>query len=69
MATLETEEPEAKKQKIKQEDEEEEEETVEAKLNENGEAYFELSNLRRVTVRKFKGTTLIDIREVSTRLL
>jgi Transcriptional Coactivator p15 (PC4) len=35
-----------------------------AQRNETGEAFFELSNMRRVTVREFKGHTLIDIREV-----
>ena len=29
----------------------------------DGDVYFELAAKRRVTVRKFKGTTLIDIRE------
>jgi hypothetical protein len=32
--------------------------------NSDGEAFFELSHTRRVSVRKFKGKTLLDIREV-----
>ena len=39
---------------------------AEAQRNEQGEAYFELSKTRRVTIRQFKGKTLVDIREVCT---
>lgn len=54
-----------------EEDDEEEDKkaaTVGTKKNEDGEAYFELSDMRRLVVRKFKGATLIDIREVSATL-
>jgi hypothetical protein len=39
-------------------------EEVELQRNSDGEAFFELSHTRRIGVRKFKGKTLIDIREV-----
>jgi hypothetical protein len=39
-------------------------EKVEVHRNSDGEAFFELSSTRRISVRKFKGTTLVDIREV-----
>ena len=32
--------------------------------NDAGEAYCELSNKRRLTVRKYKGTVFVDLREV-----
>ena len=35
------------------------------KTNADGEPYFELSNMRRLSIRKFKGKILVDIREVS----
>ena len=41
------------------------EEAAEALRNDEGEAYFELSKTRRVTVRAFKGRVLVDFREVS----
>lgn len=37
-----------------------------AQHNSQGEPFFALSTMRRVTIRKFKGTTLVDIREVRT---
>jgi hypothetical protein len=37
---------------------------VELQRNSDGDAFFELSTNRRVSVRKFKGKTLVDIREV-----
>ena len=45
-------------------EEEEEEETVEVLKNDSGESYFDLSAKKRVTVRKWQGNVLIDIREV-----
>ena len=37
---------------------------VELQRNSDGDAFFELSSNRRISVRKFKGKTLVDIREV-----
>jgi hypothetical protein len=37
---------------------------VELQRNSDGDAFFELSSTRRISIRKFKGTTLVDIREV-----
>lgn len=51
-----------------QEDEEEDEEEGGMEKNDDGDSFLRLSNNRRVTVRKFKGATLIDIREVSCSL-
>jgi hypothetical protein len=74
-----TEEPKQKKiKRTSHEVEEEEEERTEVatyptdapdfsstiRINEEGDSFFELSKTRRVTVRQFKGTTLVDIREV-----
>jgi hypothetical protein len=64
-----------KKQKVEvvspaaeQEDEDEDQEDgsaeVEVQRNSDGEAFFELSSTRRISVRKLKGKTLLDIREV-----
>ena len=58
----------AKKSKKVQDDEdseENEEETEGVKRNDDGEAYFELNKNKRCTVRKWKRTILVDIREVS----
>ena len=43
--------------------EHEEQEKGKMKKNEEGEPYFELTDKRRVTVRRFKGNVLVDIRE------
>lgn len=50
----------AKKRKV--EADESEESAV--KTNADGEPYFELSNMRRLSIRKFKGKIHVDIREV-----
>lgn len=42
-----------------------EEGAIVMKKNKEGDKYFEMSGNKRVTVRKYKGTVLIDIREVS----
>jgi Transcriptional Coactivator p15 (PC4) len=64
------EEPKSKKAKVDDDDDEGEgEDTVKVQRNDQGEAFFELSRMRRITVRKFKGTTLVDIREVCAHIL
>ncbi len=68
----ECEQPKPKKAKVhgyEEEEEEngsagEEEEQVEVLKNDSGEKYFDLSAKKRVTVRKWQGNVLIDIREV-----
>jgi hypothetical protein len=63
--------PKSKKLKREEEDDDDDEEEEEnsdgpaVEKNEKGEAFFKISAKRRVTISKFKGTTMIDIREVS----
>jgi hypothetical protein len=66
--------PKSKKAKREEEaeeddnDDEKEEENSDGPVverNEKGEAFFKISAKRRLTISKFKGTTMIDIREVS----
>ena len=70
------EEPVTKKQKVIEEEEGEEEDnyddhdestSVILHKNDQGEAFIDLSSKKRLTIRKFKGNTLIDIREVRSR--
>eukprot|EP00300_Choanocystis_sp_HF-7_P002615 c11978_g1_i2.p2 GENE.c11978_g1_i2~~c11978_g1_i2.p2 ORF type:complete len:101 (-),score=29.49 c11978_g1_i2:203-505(-) len=57
-----------KRKEVEEEEEEQEEDTHDSKRQriqptENGEYAFEMDPKRRVTVRKFKGKTYVDIRE------
>ena len=38
--------------------------SIQAQRNDDGEAFFDLSSKRRITIRKYQGKTLVDIREV-----
>lgn len=57
--------------KVKQEDDKDTDEGApeEIKRNEAGDQYFDLSSKRRLTIRKWKGNTLLDIREVRALLI
>ena len=66
------EEPAAKKAKVEDKEKDVadgEEEKVDVKQNDGGESYFEISRTRRVTVRKYKGKVMVDIREVSASVV
>ncbi|KAJ9107659.1 hypothetical protein QFC21_001119 [Naganishia friedmannii] len=58
--------PRTKKRKVAAAPDPDYDEVSEELVNENGEHYIELSNKRRATVREFKGSTLIDLREYYT---
>ncbi|KAJ9115937.1 hypothetical protein QFC22_005080 [Naganishia vaughanmartiniae] len=58
--------PRTKKRKVASAPDPDYDEVSEELVNENGEHYIELSNKRRATVREFKGSTLIDLREYYT---
>ncbi|WVO22265.1 uncharacterized protein IAS62_003595 [Cryptococcus decagattii] len=57
-------EPQAKKAKASEEIAESSGESVGIENNDDGEEFFKLSEYRRLTVRTFKGKTLVDIREM-----
>ncbi|KIR33694.1 hypothetical protein I310_02042 [Cryptococcus deuterogattii CA1014] len=57
-------EPKSKKAKASEEIAELSRESVEIENNDDGEEFFKLSEYRRLTVRTFKGKTLVDIREM-----
>lgn len=66
-AKTEEEEKEKREEKEEKHEEEDVDEKVESKPAANGdkkESLFDISSTRRVSVRKFKGKTYIDIREV-----
>jgi hypothetical protein len=53
-----------KHQEVDEEEEEEEPQEDKILKNDNGESYFDISAKKRVTVRKWNGNVLVDIREV-----
>lgn len=62
------EEPAIKKAKVEEEEDGDSGNDNKAQTNEEGDTFYDLSTKRRVTVRKFKSSILIDIREVCTSL-
>ena len=64
--TMSTEEPQAKKPKVEEQEVSHHDEKTAAKQNEEGDTYFELSKKRRLTIRSYRGKTLVDLREVRT---
>lgn len=57
------------KKEVMEQDEKKAESKPQAKSSEDGGTYFELSEYRRLAVRKFKGTVMVDIREVRSTCL